>query len=105
MHKIYSPSLAPTPGEFAKSCILSVSNMSILRTKTREASYYVMTKHNTFPGEQPEMPVPGKRPEIEHPNDPKEPAIPQEDPQHEPEEIPPVIIPPKDPSSIPDRNT
>jgi hypothetical protein len=56
-----------------------------------------MTKHNTFPGEQPEMPLPGKQPEIERPNDPSEPEIPQEDQQREPEELPPGANLPEDP--------
>ena len=43
------------------------------------------------------MPVPGKQPEIERPNDPKEPEIPEEDPQREPEELPPNANPPEDP--------
>lgn len=56
-----------------------------------------MAKHNTFPGEQPEMPAPGKRPEIERPNDPAVPGIPEENPQREPEELPPGANPPEDP--------
>jgi len=45
-------------------------------------------QHDTFPGEQPEMPVPGKIPEIKHPEDPKEPEIPQENPEQIPDELP-----------------
>jgi hypothetical protein len=56
-----------------------------------------MTKHNTFPGEQPEMPAPKKRPEIAQPNDPKEPEIPEEDPEKIPEELPPNVNSPEDP--------
>ena len=56
-----------------------------------------MAKHNTFPGEQPEIPAPGKRPEITRPHDPKEPGIPEEDPQREPKELPPGANPPEDP--------
>lgn len=56
-----------------------------------------MTKYSTFPGEQPEMPVPGKQPQIERPNDPREPEIPLEDPQREPEELPPGANAPEDP--------
>jgi hypothetical protein len=56
-----------------------------------------MAKHNTFPGEQPELPVPGKQPEIERPNDPRGPIIPEEDPLREPEELPPGANPHEDP--------
>jgi hypothetical protein len=45
-------------------------------------------QHNTFPGEQPEMPVPKEVPEVKEPADPKEPEIPQEDPDRVPEELP-----------------
>lgn len=53
-------------------------------------------QHNTFPGEQPEMPIPKKTPEINQPSDPKEPEVPQENPQREPEELPPNISPPEE---------
>jgi hypothetical protein len=46
-------------------------------------------QHNTFPNEQPEMPVPNQNPEIKQPSDPKEPEIPKEDPQIIPDELPP----------------
>lgn len=46
-------------------------------------------KHDTFPGEQPEMPVRKESPEVSEPSDPKVPAIPQEDPQNVPDELPP----------------
>lgn len=69
----------------------------VMRTITLDAGCSNMKKHNTFPGEQPEMPVPGKQPEIERPNDPREPEIPEEDPQREPEELPPGANPPEEP--------
>ncbi|OOQ61534.1 hypothetical protein BC343_00185 [Mucilaginibacter pedocola] len=53
-----------------------------------------MTKHKTFPAEQPEMPLPDKKPEIKQPHDPHTPETPEEAPQHEPEELPPGNIPP-----------
>jgi hypothetical protein len=54
-----------------------------------------MKKHNTFPGEQPEMPVQPERPEIQQPADPKVPEIPKEDNENLPEELPPVEKPPE----------
>lgn len=45
-------------------------------------------KYDTFPGEQSEMPVPKKQPEINQPSDPKEPNVPQENPDKLPEELP-----------------
>ena len=56
-----------------------------------------MTKHNTFPGEEQEMPKPDKLPEIKPPTDPQEPTVPVEDPQREPEEVPPGTVPAEDP--------
>jgi hypothetical protein len=46
-------------------------------------------QHNTFPGERPEMPVPKEVPEVNRPSDPKQPALPEEDPQIIPDELPP----------------
>ena len=46
-------------------------------------------QHDTFPDKQPEMPAPKETPEINQPNDPKEPEVPQEDPQVVPDELPP----------------
>ncbi|WP_184546136.1 hypothetical protein [Mucilaginibacter sp. FT3.2] len=46
-------------------------------------------QHDTFPEEKPEMPVPKKTPEINQPSDPKEPDVPQEDPQIVPDEYTP----------------
>ena len=45
-------------------------------------------QHDTFPGEQPEMPVKKDVPEINVPADPKAPEIPQEDPGRVPDELP-----------------
>jgi hypothetical protein len=50
----------------------------------------------TFPGEQEEMPVTPRKPEIEQPGDPKSPGIPQEEPERMPPEIPPKQEPPKE---------
>jgi hypothetical protein len=47
-------------------------------------------KHDTFPNEQPEMPVLKETPEVNQPSDPKQPEIPKEDPQNVPEEVPPT---------------
>ncbi len=54
-------------------------------------------QHNTFPGEQQEVPIPEETPEIDQPNDPKEPEIPAEDPQNVPNEVPEVNYPAEDP--------
>ncbi len=54
-------------------------------------------QHNTFPGEQPEMPMRQPRPEVNQPSDPNVPEIPQEDPDRMPQELPPVENPPEDP--------
>ncbi|MCR8557257.1 hypothetical protein KXD93_06375 [Mucilaginibacter sp. BJC16-A38] len=53
-------------------------------------------QHDTFPNEQPEMPVPEKTPEINKPADPREPEIPNEDPQVVPDEFPPEDNPPEE---------
>jgi hypothetical protein len=50
-------------------------------------------QHETFPGEQPEMPVPVIRPEVGQPKDPVQPEVPQEDPQLVPDEFPPETDP------------
>lgn len=57
-------------------------------------------QHNTFPNEQPEMPVPKENPEIKVPFDPKVPETPQEDPQIAPEEFPPLGNPPENPGVV-----
>jgi hypothetical protein len=54
-------------------------------------------QHDTFPGEQPEMPVRKDTPEISQPSDPKEPEPPQEDTEQVPDEFPPVNDPPEEP--------
>ncbi|WCT13420.1 hypothetical protein [Mucilaginibacter jinjuensis] len=38
-------------------------------------------QHKTLPGEKPEFEQPKETPEIAQPSDPKEPEVPQEDPQ------------------------
>ena len=48
-----------------------------------------MKKHNTFPGEQEEMPVQPDRPEIQRPYDPQEPEIPEKEIEEIPDELPP----------------
>ncbi|HEY4195003.1 MAG TPA: hypothetical protein VGM63_05680 [Mucilaginibacter sp.] len=45
-------------------------------------------QHDTFPEEQPEMPVPKETPELNQPSDPRSPEVPQEDPQIVPDEYP-----------------
>lgn len=60
-----------------------------------------MAKHNTFPDEKSEIPVTGKKPEIRQPHDPKEPGIPEEGPQREPEELPPGTSPQEHPTINP----
>ena len=65
--------------------------------KTALLNQFMMTKHKTFPGQQPEMPVPGQKPEVKRPYDPKAPEVPEEDPEHIPEELPPRANPPEDP--------
>jgi hypothetical protein len=52
-------------------------------------------QHRTFPNEQPEMPAPKGVPEVSRPSDPKEPEIPQEDPEQEPDELPETDLPEK----------
>jgi hypothetical protein len=51
-------------------------------------------QHDTFPNEQPEMPVPKETPEVNQPSDPTEPRTPAEDPQILPDEFPPQDNPP-----------
>ena len=58
-------------------------------------------KHDTFPGEQPEMPVRTGPPEISQPHDPKDQDVPDEDPQVVPDEFPPEGNPPEEPTSNP----
>jgi len=58
-------------------------------------------QHDTFPGEQPEMPVPKETPEVNQPNDPKSPDVPQEDPQVVPNEFPPEENFPQGPATSP----
>ncbi|TSJ41062.1 hypothetical protein FO440_15140 [Mucilaginibacter corticis] len=45
-------------------------------------------QHDTFPNEQPEVPVPKETPEINRPSDPNPAEIPEEDPQIVPDELP-----------------
>ena len=45
-------------------------------------------QHETIPNEPQESPVQPQRPEIQQPNDPQGPAIPQEAPPNEPQELP-----------------
>ena len=47
-------------------------------------------KHTTVPQEPAERPVPTTQPEIEQPNDPRVPNMPQEDPDIIPREFPPM---------------
>jgi len=54
-------------------------------------------QHDTFPNEQPEMPAPKQTPDINQPFDPKEPQVPEEDPQVIPDEFPPENNPPEEP--------
>ena len=54
-------------------------------------------QHDTFPNEQPEMPVPKETPEIRQRSDPKEPVVPKEDPQIVPDEFPPEESSPEGP--------
>jgi len=54
-------------------------------------------QHDTFPNEQPEMPAPEKKPEINQPSDPREPETPEENPQVVPDEFPPENNPPEEP--------
>ena len=56
---------------------------------TRGCSTIMGKQHETFPGEQPEMPGRKEMPEINQPNDPKAPEVPQEDPFRQPQEVPP----------------
>jgi hypothetical protein len=52
-------------------------------------------KHDTFPEEQPEMPVRKEIPEVNQPADPRAPEIPEEDPEELPEEFPNTVNPQK----------
>lgn len=54
-------------------------------------------QNDTFPGEQPEMPVPKEQPEVRQPSDPQTPDVPQEDPQEVPDEYLPVENTPEAP--------
>jgi len=45
-------------------------------------------QHETMPNEPQEAPVQSTQPEIQQPNDPKGPVIPQEAPANEPVEVP-----------------
>ena len=58
-------------------------------------------QHDTFPGEQPEMPVPKERPEVNQLSDPKAPDIPQEDPWVVPDEYTPDENSPATPPTQP----
>jgi len=57
----------------------------------------------TFPGEQEEIPVTPRRPEIERPGEPGNPNIPDEDPHREPAEMPPGTPPSTPPQPEPMR--
>ena len=59
-----------------------------------------MKKHDTFPGERFEMPVPKVQLEIKQPHDPQEPKVPREDPQQVPDELPPMESQPEEPKLI-----
>jgi hypothetical protein len=48
-----------------------------------------MGKKKTMPVEPDEMPVQPEKPEIRQPGDPGEPQIPEEAPEHIPQEMPP----------------
>jgi hypothetical protein len=52
-------------------------------------------QHDTFPGEQPEMPVPKETPEVNQPSDPRQPEVPQENPDNLLQELPPIENPQK----------
>lgn len=56
-------------------------------------------QHDTFPNEQPEIPVTKETPEINQPHDPQEPALPKEDPQIVPDELPPAENSPEGPAA------
>jgi hypothetical protein len=49
-------------------------------------------KHETIPNEPEEMPVKKEQPEIQQPNDPRTPEVPQESPGEIPDELPPEEI-------------
>ena len=75
----------------------NLSGDRLLKTKTSGSCYIGMKKHDTFPGEQFEMPVPKVQPEIKQPHDPQEPKVPQEDPRQVPDELPPMESQPEEP--------
>ena len=75
----------------------NLSGDRLLKTKTSASCYIGMKKHDTFPGEQPEMPVPKVQIEIKQPHDPQEPKVPGEDPQQVPDELPPGESQPEEP--------
>jgi len=54
-------------------------------------------QHDTLPNEQPEMPAPKETPEINQQSDPRNPEVPQEDPQIVPDEFPPAENSPQTP--------
>jgi len=45
-------------------------------------------QHDTIPNEPQEAPVQSRRPEVQLPNDPQGPSLPQEAPENEPQELP-----------------
>ena len=45
-------------------------------------------QHDTIPNEPQEAPVQPTRPEVQQPNDPQGPPVPQEAPPNEPQEVP-----------------
>lgn len=47
-------------------------------------------KHTTVPQEPAERPAQSPQPEVQQPNDPLTPNIPQEDPDNAPREFPPM---------------
>lgn len=80
-----------TVGAFFYLAMGSQSCESLVSISEQYGCPYVnccMKKHNTFPGEQPEMPGQGNKPEIQRPDDPNEPKVPGEDPDNIPEELP-----------------
>ncbi len=52
-------------------------------------SLHMSKQHQTIPNQPEEMPVQKPQPEIQQPNDPKTPEIPEESPDELPDEIPP----------------
>jgi hypothetical protein len=53
-------------------------------------------QHETIPNEPAEKPVLNERPEVSRPIDPDQPAIPHEDDDHIPNELPPSKAPGED---------